>query len=368
MRIIFAILRKEFLQIFRDKTLSKVIFIAPVVQLVVLVFAADLEVTNLSLSFVDKDNSTLSHEIRNSLTSSGYFVLNQSSKDYETTLKEFENDNADVIIEIPANFERDVARADKPRISVMVNAINSMKAGVAASYIGVTLSQVAAEIASKRPDIEAPRFNLIYSEWYNPKLNYKALMISGILCVLITIIGIMLTALNIVREKELGTIEQINVTPITKIQFIIGKLLPFGIVGIIQLTIGLIAAVIIFDMKIEGSILLIYAIMTIYLFGILGLGFFVSTISETQFQAMFMSLFFMFLSILLGGLLTPIDSMPVWAQKITVLNPVAYIIDSVRLIILKGSTFSDIKIDFLGISAFAVVMNAIVIWRYNKIS
>lgn len=368
MKTILAIIKKEFLQISRNKVLMKIILIVPVVQLIVLVFAANLEVESLSLGFVELNNSSMSQKIRNSLTSSDYFVLRPSSKSYEIAIEEFENDKADVIIEIPANFERDVVRGDKPRISVMINAINSMKAGVASSYINITLSQIAAEFAAKMPQSKTPRFEITYSDWYNPNYNYKAFMISAILCVLITIIGVLISALNIVREKEIGTIEQLNVTPITKVQFIIGKLLPFWIIGIVQLTLGLIAAVLIFDLDIQGNIFLIYSMVTIYLLGILGIGFLISTISETQAQAMFMSLFFIYLAILLSGLLTPIESMPLWAQKITLFNPTAYMIDSIRLIILKGSDFSDIRCNFCIITVFAVVINSTVILKYRKMS
>lgn len=370
MRIILSLIKKEFLQIFRNRVLTIMVFSVPIIQLVILVLATNLEISDLSLGFIDKDNSTTSHSISNTLTSSDYFILEETSKDYDQALMDFETDKSDVIIEIPANFERDLARGEKPRVIVSVNAINSMKAGVAASYISEIFMQISSEIAvdMQHQPQTTPRFNIIYSEWYNPLFNYESFMIPGVLCVLITVIGMLLTTLNIVREKEIGTIEQINVTPITKIEFILGKILPFGIIGVIQLTFGLITAYFVFGLEIQGDLWLLYSIVAIYLFAILGLGFLISTIAETESQAMFIALFFMFLFILLGGLFTPIESMPSWAQNISFFNPTAHMINAVRLIILKGSNFADIQTNFLMITISAILINIAVILKYKKTS
>ncbi len=371
MRTILAIIQKEFLQVFRNKILSRMIFIIPVVQLIVLVFAANFEVDNLSLGFIDKDNSSISREVKNHLFGSGYFILKDVPKNYHEALEDFEDNKIDVILEIPANFHQDIVRGLTPRIAISVNAINSMKAGLAASYVGAVISQInkkmANEFASANVAVQ-PSFNVSYSNWFNPRLDYKSYMLPGVLCVLITVIGMLLTALNIVREKEMGTIEQLNVTPIRKIQFVIGKLMPFGIISVIQLTLGLLVAAFVFGLKIQGSIMLIYAIVIVYMFAILGIGFLISTISETQSQAMFVALFCMFLLILLSGLFTPIESMPVWAQKITLINPTAYLVDSIRMIILKGSSFSHIGQQFLALSLFAVAVNGLVVLSYRKVS
>lgn len=367
MRIIISIVKKEFLQVFRNKILSKIIFIAPIIQLVVLVFAANLEVENISLGVIDRDGSQTTTLLQQSFAATEYFELKPIIKNYTKSLDEFEKDNLDVIIEIPSNFEKDLTNGLSPRIAIYINSINSMKAGVASSYVGGVISEFAKKQALKAGGQEAvPMFDISTRDWYNPRLDYKSFMLAGILCVLITIIGLLLSTLNIVREKEVGTIEQLNVTPISKSQFIIGKLLPFGIIGIIQLTMGIIAAVIIFDFQIEGSIALVYFVVSIYLMGILGFGFLISTISDTQAQAMFTTIFCMFLLILLSGLFTPIDSMPSWAQNITHFNPTKYLIESVRMIMLKGSGFADVRNNIIILSAFAVFINALVIYKYRK--
>ena len=369
MRIIFAIIKKEMLQVFRNRILTMIVLVAPIIQLAVLVFAANFEVKSVNVGIIDRDGSPLSAEIKNTLVSSGYFILKPVEKSHKAALKEFEYDKLDAIIEIPNNFEAQALRGETPIISVSINAINSMKAGVAASYIGQSMAIFGVRKAESMGFVDpSPKFEVTYSQWYNPDLDYKSFMLPGILCVLITVIGILLTSLNIVREKEVGTIEQLNVTPITKIQFILGKLIPFGIIGFAQLVAGLFLSVFMFGLDIQGSIGLILLLGTAYLFAVLGIGFLISTISENQAQAMFVTLFSMFLLTLLSGLFTPIESMADWAQTITKFNPTTYIIESIRMVVLKGSGFAEVKNNLYIIIGFAVAINTLVVLRYRKIN
>lgn len=383
MRVVLALIKKEFLQIFRNKIMVRLVLIMPIMQLILLVYAANFEMKNMSLSIVDRDGSPISRQITNQMQASGYFILTNHTTNITDALKYMERDKADVIIEIPANFESSVYRGESPSLAVTLNAINGMKAGVAASYIGTILAGVNVEVATllrggfeaNLASTEAPtssstagKFDVTYSNWFNPKLDYKSLMLPGILCILLTLIGILIAALNIVHEKETGTIEQLNVTPINKFQFIIGKLVPYGMIAMVQLSLGLAVSVLLFGLVIEGNLFLVYLVVAVYMMAVLGIGFLISTVSQTQSQAMFVTLFFMFIFILLSGLFTPIESMPVWAQYIDLLNPTAYLVSMVRLIILKGSTFADIQQDFFTVVAFAVVINLIVVWRYKKVS
>ena len=369
MKRIIAIVKKEFLQVFRNKMLSKIIFIAPFAQLIILTYAANFEINSLSIGFIDRDNTVVTRELKDAFSSSNYFKVYPVPMNYDKALKQFENDELDVLIEIPNKFEKDVINGEQPTISISINSINSMKAGVASSYIGDVISTFAQKRMTEEMVVpSSPQFKVDYRDWYNPKFDYKTFMLSGILCVLITIIGVLLTSLNIVREKEVGTIEQLNVTPITKMQFIVGKLLPFGIIGLVQLTLGLIISIVVFGMVIEGSVALIYLLVAVYLFALLGIGFLISTISETQSQAMFITVFCMFLFILLSGLFTPVESMPSWAQMITKLNPTYYIIESVRMVIIKGSEFASVQYYLMILSIFAVVTNTIVIIKYKKVN
>ena len=202
--------------------------------------------------------------------------------------------------------------------------------------------------------------------WFNPLMNYQIFMVPGILVILVTMVGSFLAALNIVKEKEIGTIEQINVTPIRKYQFILGKLIPFWVLGLIVLSIGLLLSRIFYGIIPIGNISTIYIFAAVYLLGVLGLGLLISTYSQTQQQAMLISFFLIMIFILLGGLYTSIDSMPMWAQLFTKFNPVSYFIDVMRMVVLKGSSLYDIRFHLLATAAFAVVLNAWAIMNYKK--
>lgn len=193
-------------------------------------------------------------------------------------------------------------------------------------------------------------------------------MLPGILVILITIIGMFLSALNLVREKEMGTTEQINVTPIKKYQFIIGKLLPFWIIALFELTLGLVIGYYFFDVPVLGNISTLLLFASIYLFAVLGVGLFISTIASTQQQLMFVSFFFMLTFILMSGIFTPVESMPAWAQKINIINPFSYFIRVIRMILLKGSGLIDISREIVSMSVYALIALSFSIWRYRKIA
>jgi ABC-2 type transport system permease protein len=202
--------------------------------------------------------------------------------------------------------------------------------------------------------------------WYNPELNYFTYMVPGILVLLVTVISAFLSAMNIVREKEMGTIEQINVTPIKKYQFILGKLIPFWFIALFELAFGLILAKLVFDIPMLGSLGLIFFVAGVYLFVALGLGLLISTLTNTQQQSMFLTFFFMIIFILMSGLFTPVQSMPEWAQTINLANPIAYFIDVMRMVLLKGSVFNDISRQFFSLLVLAILLNTLAVWRYRK--
>jgi ABC-2 type transport system permease protein len=177
-----------------------------------------------------------------------------------------------------------------------------------------------------------------------------------------------LSSANIVREKEIGTIEQLNVTTIKKYEFILGKLIPFWLLGLFELTIGLVIAWLVFGVPFEGSVVMIYLFAFIYLIAVLGLGMLISTITDRQQQAMFISWFFLVIFILMSGLFTPIESMPDWAQAITTVDPIAYFVEFIRMVLLKGSSFADVQHLFVGISIYAVATNTLAMLNYRKTS
>ncbi len=370
MRSLRFLLQKEFRQIFRDPAILRIIFVVPAIQLLILPWAADYEMKNIKLSVVDRDHSDYSRQLISKIGASGYFQLNDYTASYASAIHEIEKDHSDIILEIPANFEKDLIKHDEAGLFIASNAINGVKAGLGGAYLQSIIRDFNSQVRTKW--IQFPRFNpelnieVTSSNWFNPLMNYKYFMVPGILVVLVTMVGAFLTSLNIVKEKEIGTIEQINVTPIKKHHFILGKLIPFWILGLLVMTIGLVIARFAYGIIPAGSFLTIYVFAALYLLAVLGLGLLVSTFTSTQQQAMLISFFIMMVFILLGGLYTSIDSMPVWAQWITKFNPVSYFIEVMRMVVLKGSSLADIKNHLLIMGGFAVFLNGWAIISYRK--
>lgn len=370
MRTLKFLLQKEFRQIFRDPSIIRVIFMMPTIQLLVLPWAADYEVKNIHLAVVDNDHGTYAQQLISKITASGYFQLDKYTASYKEALHEIENDNADIILQIPASFERDLVKEQSSDLFMAVNAINGAKAGLGSSYLQTIINNFNQDIRLKW--IQAPRFSpvtnidIASSNRFNPLMNYKEFMVPGILVILVTMVGSFLAAGNIVKEKEIGTIEQINVTPVKKYHFILGKLIPFWILGLVILSVGLTIAYLAYGIVPEGRLFTIYVFAAVYLLAVLGLGLLVSTYSSTQQQAMLISFFMMMIFVLLSGLYTPIDSMPEWAQWITKFNPVSYFIQVMRMVVLKGSSLADIRSQIFTVLGFAAVLNTWAVLSYRK--
>jgi ABC-2 type transport system permease protein len=370
MRVLKFLLQKEFRQIFRDPAIIRIIFIMPSIQLIILPLAADYEIKNISITVVDHDHSEYSRQLINKVTASGYFHLQQYTASYKEALYDIEKDKADLVLEIPVSFEKNLVKENEAGLFIAVNAINGVKANLGGAYLRSIIQDYNREVRLKW--IQLPRFSpevnieVASSNWFNPSMNYRLFMVPGILVVLVTMVGSFLASLNIVKEKEIGTIEQINVTPVKKYQFIIGKLIPFWILGLIIMTIGFIIARAVYSIVPLGSFATIYLFAAVYLLAVLGLGLLISTYTSTQQQAMLLSFFLMMVFILLSGLYTSIDSMPVWAQWITRFNPVTYFIEVMRMVVLKGSGLADIKSQIFTVLGFAVVLNGWAIVNYKK--
>ena len=370
MRTLRFLLQKEFRQIFRDPSIIRIIFMMPSIQLLILPWAADYEVKNIQLGVVDHDHSQYSRQLVNKVTSSGYFRLQDYSGSYSNAMQQVEHDEADLVLEIPADFEKKLIRENESTLFMAINAINGVKANLGGAYLRSIIQDYNREVRLKW--VQLPRFSpetqveVASSNWFNPSMNYKYFMVPGILVVLVTMVGSFLASLNIVREKEIGTIEQINVTPVKKYHFILGKLIPFWILGLLILTIGLTIAWAAYGIIPVGSLLVIYTFAAVYLLAVLGLGLLLSTYTSNQQQAMLLSFFMMMVFILLSGLYTPIDSMPAWARVITKINPVTYFIDVMRMVVLKGSGLKDISTHLFTMLGFAVVLNTWAVINYKK--
>ncbi len=370
MRNLYFLLQKEFLLIFRDRAILRLIFIMPVVQLVLIPLAADYEVKHISIAIVDQDHSSDSQRLIQKVGASNYFRIVAAPPDYRTGTQLMEDGRADIVLTIPHDFERDLTTTGHASLQLVADAVNGVRAGLGTSYALSMVRQFQGELGAESmpasPSPQAPTIEVTTASWYNPHVNYAAFMVPGLLPILVTMVGAFLSSLNIVQEKEAGTIEQINVTPIRKVEFILGKLIPFWVLGMVSISIGIVVALVVFGLWPLGSLFTLYVFSALYLVGVLGIGLFISTITESQQQATLLSFFIMMIFILLSGLYTPIESMPGWAQDIAAFNPPSYLITVVRAVYIKGSTLRDLAPVLLKLGGFAVVFNALAMWSYKK--
>ena len=372
MRILLAILRKEFIQIFRNRVMLPFIFIVPIVQMIVLVFAANLEMKEIRLYTVDLDLSETSRQLRHEFTASPFFIDKGTGFSLAEGEEMLLKDKADLILVFNNGFDLKLRKESSADVQLLINAINTTKAGLVYAYSEAIVREfnmdVRLDIMGLSSANTFENIDITYSYWYNPELNYKIYMLPGILVILVTIIGMFLTAMNLVREKEMGTAEQINVTPIRKYQLIIGKLLPFWVIALFELAFGMSIGRIFFHLPLLGSPVTLFSFAAVYLLVVLGIGLLLSTLADTQQQVMFLAFFFMLTFILMSGIFTPVESMPGWAQKVNIINPFAYFMRVIRMILLKGSGFRDIQHEFISMFVYAFSILGLAIWRYRKIN
>ncbi len=361
MRQLIFLLEKEFKQIARDKFLPKIIFLLPIIQLVLLPLAANFEIKEIYISIVDNDKSTTSERLVNKVLSSNYFEYRGSFDSYSKGISQVEDNKADIILDIPYRFEKDIYSEGRAQIEIAANAVNGTKGAIGLSYLTQIINQFDKEISnnSQKSFVDIRYLN-------NPYLEYKAYIVPGILAFLITIVGGFLAALNLVKEKEIGTIEQINVTPLSKSVFLLAKVIPFWVMGLLLLTLGMFVAWTVYGLWPEGSWWIIYLFTAIYLVAFAGFGLAVSALSSTQQQAMLAAFFFIIFFALTSGLFTPISSMPEWMQKITLFNPMRYFVELIRMVYLKGSLLKDLTQYFINMTLFAVGFNVLAVLLYRK--
>ena len=374
MRRLLYIVQKEFIQIFRNRAILPIITIAPMVQLIVLSIAANQEVKNVNIAVVDQDHSAYSRQLIGKIQASDRFTIVANPPAVKLSEEELQSGDADIVLVIPPDFERDFLKEKRAGMQVLVNAINGQQATVGNSYLNQIIQSFNQEIRQDAAPQMAvmrsapvPQLSMTYSHWYNPDLDYKTFMVAGILGELVTILTMLLTAMNVVREREIGTIEQINVTPIRKWQFILGKMIPFLFIGLGLLTVGLTIGKLVFNIPMVGSLGVLFAYCVVNISAVLGLGLFISNLVDTQQQAMFVAFFFVMIFILMSGLFTPIESMPRWAQLMTVPNPIAHFVSVCRGVLLKGSSFVDVAYQFRTTAILAVIFNILAVWSYRKV-
>ena len=371
MRRLLYIIQKEFIQILGNKAILPMMTIMPIAQLIVLSFAASNEVKNVNVAILNQDHSQIALQLTNKIIAADRFTLVATPPADRLAGDNLLSGDADVVLSIPPSFERDFFRGEEVTLQLLVNAINGQAATVGAGYLTAVIQLFNEEVrqeASLRPRARMRKIKVQPSNWYNPTLNYQFFMVPGILGELVIVLVILLTAMNTVREREIGTIEQINVTPIKSWQFILGKMIPFLFIGLFLLTIGLTAGKLIFDVPIQGSLLTVFIYSSLNITAVLGLGLFISNLVNTQQQAMLVAFFFVMIFILMSGLFTPVESMPQWAQYLTVPNPVMHFVAVMRKVLLKGSGIEDVLWNFQVTAVLAVVFNGLAVLSYRKVS
>ncbi|HEX7583455.1 MAG TPA: ABC transporter permease [Prolixibacteraceae bacterium] len=370
MKTLFYVIQKEFIQVRRNKAMLRMIIMIPLMQMLVLVFAATYDLKNVNIFLVDKDMSSTSRELASKFEASPFFTINNSSFNPEEGEKELLSNTDNMVLVIPQGFERNLIRDDKASLQLLVNAIDGQAAQLGYSYAASVIRDFNKNIIADwkgLPEFNPPyQINAIPRYWYNSELEYKWYMAPGVLSILVTLIGLFLSGMSLVKEKEQGTIEQLNVTPIRKIQFLAGKLIPFIAIALFDLSFGLLIARVVFNLPIVGSLGLVFGFGILYLIGILGLGLFISTVADTQQQVMFVTYFFMMIFILMGGIFTPVDSMPHWAQLLDEANPVYHFMRIMRMVILKGSVFSDLIHEFVALCIIGFTFLSLAVLRYRK--
>jgi ABC-2 type transport system permease protein len=372
MRTVLFIVQKEFIQVFRNRRMLPIIFILPIVQLIILVQAATFDMKCIRMSLLDMDMSQYSRQMITKFQGSPFFQVVHATYSEKKAQEEMKKGTVDVILQIPLGFEKDLLTQNRSKVQVVIDAINGSTAGLVNAYTSQIIQdfnrEVITDLANPGAVSDIRLINSRENYWYNPKLNYKTYMVPGILVLLITIISLLLSGMNIVREKEIGTIEQLNVTPVRKIQFIAGKLIPFWIIALAELAFGLTIGKLLFNIPIIGNLWLIFVSAAVYLLVILSFGLVISTVTNTQQQSMLVSFFFMVIFILMSGLFTAVESMPDWAQTVNRLNPIAYFIRIMRMVMLKGSGFRDIREPFYSLVIYSLVSITFAVRRYRKVT
>jgi len=372
MRTIFFLVRKEFLQVFRDRATVFQIFFIPVVQLLILSHAATFDVKRTSIAVVDEDQTTTSAQLIMRLEGGERFRIVRASADSRGTEESLMDREAKAILRIPNGFEKDLVRARRSTLQLQINAEEGATAGIVQTAAQSVVSDFARDMTPPGGAMVTARvvrgapLAITAQGWYNPTRNYKHFMVPAILVSLVTIIGLLLTAQNIAREKELGTLEQLNVTPITKTQFIAGKLLPFWILALVIFSIGMILGRVAFGIPMRGSVPLVFLSAAVYLVVALGTGLWISTFTNTQQQTMFVAFFILLIYLLMSGIFTPVESMPRWAQLMAEANPVRHFVWIMRAVLVRGAGVEVIAPRLIGLRLGGVAILSLAVRQYSK--
>ena len=361
------LIQKEFLQIRRNSFLPRLIIVFPIVIMCVMPWVMNQEVKNVRVCVVDNDRSTLSQRLVHTVEASRYFIFSGQKPSYQAALKEIEASRADIVMVVPPDYSRDITLGRRPQLLIAANAVNGIKGSVGSAY----LAQIAnyplihdagiSESLPRRGEVGGGLLSL-----YNPYQDYKLFMIPALLAIVIMLMTGFLPTLNIVGEKEAGTIEQINVTPVSKWAFILSKLIPYWLIALFVVTVCLLLAWGIYGITSAGSLWLVYALAMLLALFFSSFGLIVSNYSDTMQQAIFVMWFFVVCLMLLSGLFTPTRSMPHWAYLTTYVNPMSYFIDAIRTVFIRGGGIGDIAHQLLALGGIGLLMATFAVRSYRK--
>ena len=368
----FHLVKKEFIQVLRDKRMLSMLIIAPILQLVLFGYVATTDIRNLPLVVCDYDNSRWSREVAARFLNSGYFSLVGQVKSEAGLDAYLDGGKAKVALVIPPDFGRKVASGRTGEIGVALDGTNSNSAGIAANYIFSIINRLSTDLVIERlhtQGIKVEQAAAVVPEtrvWYNPELKSVNFMVPGIICVLLMMTTMNLTAMAIVREKERGTAEQIKVSPVRPVEFFLGKVIPFIGLGAVNVTLITTIGLLWFKVPLAGSLALVYGMAGLYLATGLGLGLFISTLARSQAQAMMAAQFVAIPNMLLSGFIVPIANMPSAVQYITYLIPLRYFVEIVRRIFLKGAGMGQLWDQVIPLFIFGLVLLGASVWRLQR--
>ena len=365
------LIEKEFLQIRRNPFLPKLIVVFPIVMMCVIPWVMNQEVKNIRVDVVDNDRSTHSRQLMQSIDASSYFIMNGQKASYQAALSDIERSKADITLVIPQDYGRNIelAAAGEPTaakgsgVLIAANAVNGTKGSIGSAYLAQMVSRQALPPSASLQQGDGSGSILTL---YNPHQNYKVFMIPALFAILMMLMCGFLPALNIVGEKEAGTIEQINVTPVKKWAFILSKLIPYWLIALFVLTVCLLLSWAIYGITCQGSLWLIYLLAMLLALFFSSFGLIVSNYSDTMQQAIFVMWFFVVCIMLLSGLFTPTRSMPWWAYLTTYINPMHYFIDAIRTVFIRGGGFSAIAHQLLALTLIGIFMSGWAVASYKK--
>ncbi len=371
MRPILVLIRKEFQQILYDKMMLRIIFLMPLIQTFLMGYAVTTDVKHQKVVILDEDRSASSRQIISSLRHCGYFDMEGDLSSRREVGDWIQSGKADLGLMIPLHFEADFETGKSPSVQLLVDGQNSNTSSIGLGYVMGILQDFSQNVSFEKrliSGVKTASMHLLEAQtrvFYNPELKSVYYMIPGIVTVLLTIVTMMLTAMGLVREKEIGTLEQLLVTPIRSYQLLIGKLVPFAILGYIALIVILLFGTIWFGLPFEGSVWIVALATAIFLMSTLGFGLFISSISSTQQQAMFIAWFFMVFGLLMSGFFYAIENMPDWAQTVTLFNPLRFYLAILREVFLKGAGIMHLKFEFGALTLMGISILSMTVLQFR---